>query len=221
MGQQRAHGLDEKQARRTLFLDAAGQLFDESGFAAVAMTAVAERAGLAKGTLYLYFDTKESLFLGVLEREYTGFFEALDAKLSGEDAPRKPKKMAQYLASELVARPRFTQLLALLHGVLEQNIGEERARGFKKSLIDNTTRTGALLEARLRDLPVGGGVRALQQLQALVIGLQAIAHPAAVVAKVLAEPGFAPLRVDFERELSSLWPPVLAALCDTDDRETA
>jgi AcrR family transcriptional regulator len=43
-------------------LDAAVELFGEQGFARTKLDDVARRAGVSKGTLYLYFDSKESLF---------------------------------------------------------------------------------------------------------------------------------------------------------------
>lgn len=57
----------EKTARtRATVVRAAVDEFLEHGFAGSTMASVAERAGLAKGTLYLYFPTKEALFAGVV-----------------------------------------------------------------------------------------------------------------------------------------------------------
>jgi AcrR family transcriptional regulator len=43
-------------------LDAAFDVFGEQGFARTRLEDVAQRAGVSKGTLYLYFDSKETLF---------------------------------------------------------------------------------------------------------------------------------------------------------------
>ena len=59
----RARNTEDKQQRRQAILDVAWALFQETSYAAVTMNGVAERAGLAKGTMYLYFKTKEELFL--------------------------------------------------------------------------------------------------------------------------------------------------------------
>jgi len=53
---------DPRAARREAILDAALDEFAASGFAAARMEDVARRAGVAKGTLYLYFRDKETLF---------------------------------------------------------------------------------------------------------------------------------------------------------------
>jgi AcrR family transcriptional regulator len=50
------------EARPEEILDAAFQVFGEHGFARTKLEDVARAAGVSKGTLYLYFDSKESLF---------------------------------------------------------------------------------------------------------------------------------------------------------------
>lgn len=53
---------DPKAERVQAILAAALEEFIAQGFAAARLDAIAERAGVAKGTLYLYFDSKETLF---------------------------------------------------------------------------------------------------------------------------------------------------------------
>lgn len=49
---------DQKSRRRAAILDAADRLLREEGFDTFAMAPLARRAGIAKGTLYLYFETR-------------------------------------------------------------------------------------------------------------------------------------------------------------------
>jgi TetR/AcrR family transcriptional regulator len=58
----------EKEDRRNRIIDAAETLFIAKGFDDVSMDEVAQDAELAKGTLYLYFKNKESLFYAVALR---------------------------------------------------------------------------------------------------------------------------------------------------------
>src|SRR5437016_10730357 len=51
-----------KQARPSEILDAAKSEFVERGFAAARLEDIARRAGVTKGTVYLYFESKEALF---------------------------------------------------------------------------------------------------------------------------------------------------------------
>jgi AcrR family transcriptional regulator len=62
-----------KQARPQELLDAALELFVEKGFAATRSEEVAARAGVSKGTLYLYFPSKEELFKAVVRQRLSAF----------------------------------------------------------------------------------------------------------------------------------------------------
>lgn len=63
-----------KEARPGELLDAALDLFVEKGFAATRSEEVAARAGVSKGTLFLYFPSKEELFKAVVRENLSGRF---------------------------------------------------------------------------------------------------------------------------------------------------
>ena len=56
-------------------LDAARKIFAEKGFAGTTMEEIAERSGLAKGTLYLYFPSKQDIYMATLKRGVAGVVE--------------------------------------------------------------------------------------------------------------------------------------------------
>ena len=60
-----------KEARPEEILDAALELFTEKGFSATRMCDVAKKAGISKGTLYLYFKSKEAIFRAVVQEMIT------------------------------------------------------------------------------------------------------------------------------------------------------
>ena len=61
-----------KDARPGELLDAALDLFVEKGFAATRVEEVAARAGVSKGTLFLYFQSKDELFKAVVRENISG-----------------------------------------------------------------------------------------------------------------------------------------------------
>ncbi|MBX5204684.1 TetR/AcrR family transcriptional regulator [Rhizobium sp. NZLR1] len=67
-----------KDARPSEIVDAAMALFAENGFANTKLDDVARRAGVAKGTLYRYFDTKEALFRAVVQHLLTNHLEVVE-----------------------------------------------------------------------------------------------------------------------------------------------
>ncbi len=64
-----------KRARPGELLDAALDLFVEKGFAATRAEEVAARAGVSKGTLFLYFPSKEELFKAMVRENISGRFQ--------------------------------------------------------------------------------------------------------------------------------------------------
>jgi AcrR family transcriptional regulator len=76
-----------KTARPAEILAAALASFAEHGFAATRLDDVAARAGVTKGTLYLYFDSKEDLFKAVVRQELVPTLERAEAMVAGSFAP--------------------------------------------------------------------------------------------------------------------------------------
>lgn len=70
-----------KEARPGELLAAALDLFVEKGFAATRVDDVAHRAGVSKGTLFLYFPSKEELFKAVVRENISGHFADWNAEL--------------------------------------------------------------------------------------------------------------------------------------------
>lgn len=71
-----------KEARPSELTAAALKLFVEKGFAATRLDDVAAHAGVSKGTLYLYFDSKEALFKAVIEESIVPLLLAAEQQVA-------------------------------------------------------------------------------------------------------------------------------------------
>lgn len=200
---QRARKEGEKQQRRQVILDAAWDMYQTIPYESLAMAGVAERVGLAKGTMYLYFATKEELFLALAERELSAWFDDVYTRLSEERPAWDIPGIARTVCATLDARPGLTRLLAILSTVLEHNIDLTSATRFKRMVLAHMLRIGALLERRLPFLAAGDGMRTLLRCYALVIGLRHLADPAPVVREALRQPDLAPFNISFADELTA------------------
>ena len=67
MGKAMLSGQQQKQRKRAHIILAAARVFAEKGFSGTMMSEIADHAGIGKGTLYEYFDSKEALFFSVFE----------------------------------------------------------------------------------------------------------------------------------------------------------
>jgi len=87
-----------KHARPRELLAAAMALFVEKGFAATRPEEIAERAGVSKGTLYLYFDGKERLFTDLIAERFFCRFP-----FEGDDRPAEGGTVTQTLQGVVTA----------------------------------------------------------------------------------------------------------------------
>jgi len=74
----------QDRAKRRQIMDGARAVFLAQGFDAASMNEIARRAGVSKGTLYVYFDSKEALFEAIVEEECRSTAEQLFALDSSE-----------------------------------------------------------------------------------------------------------------------------------------
>ncbi len=192
----------DKLERRQVLLSAAWSLFQSTTFDAITVAQIADEAGLAKGTVYLYFKTKEEAFLAVTQEQLERWFDDLDArlaKLGTSDAAN----VGRAIATSLTKRPELLRLLAILHTTLEVKASVDAVRAFKHFLRLHLSQTGAAMERGLPFLTVGQGARALLQLYALVIGLQHVVTLSPVARQVVQQDRLREFEMNFAREFAA------------------
>jgi len=103
-----------KEARPAEIANAALECFAESGFAATSLDDIAARAGVTKGTLYLYFSNKEALFKEVVRQALVPRISAFEEMIRANDPPAR--QLEQFIAAwpELVAAPHLSALPKLM-----------------------------------------------------------------------------------------------------------
>ena len=129
---QRARSAEQKALRRHAVLEAAETYFLEVGYEAFSMSKLAKNIGLAKGTLYLYFQTREELFLTLYEQSLIRWGQVFIARLA--DAMTS-KAYAQSLYKTAVADGTFLPLLIRLEHVIEHNVSIPRLINSKRVFI--------------------------------------------------------------------------------------
>ncbi len=127
-------------------MDAALDLFMDKGFAATRVADIARRAGLSKGAIYLYFDSKEAILKGLIERSIIPVVEnseTLARNLPGD--PQTTIRMILTQAAERMSDPRLIAIPRLM--IAEAGNFPELAKMYRREVIDRGFRTlEALLE---------------------------------------------------------------------------
>lgn len=99
---------EKKAATRELILQTAVALFARQGYASTTISQITEACGVAKGTFFNYFDSKEAILLGVGESQYQWGLEQLDA-LASQPGPLGPRLTS--LLTDLARRMPFSPTL--------------------------------------------------------------------------------------------------------------
>lgn len=78
------HSVAEREDKRGRILTAAERIFARHGFFAAKVSDVAKEAGVADGTIYLYFKSKDELLISLFERRMQQLNESLKAAIAGK-----------------------------------------------------------------------------------------------------------------------------------------
>ena len=112
----------QKQFRRQEILDGARAYFEAAGYEGFTMTQLATRLGIVKGTLYLYFPTKEAIILALYARALEDWCEVMKVKLA---SPIADDEFIQLFYDTTINDPILIPILTRLEHVIEHNVSVE------------------------------------------------------------------------------------------------
>ncbi len=120
------------EARKEEIIAACAALYEEKGFKETTIKDIGNAITLTRTGIYVYFETKEEIFLALLGREYEAWvseiLEIMDSK-----AYMTRNDVAEVLARTLTNHPRLLRLLSMNLYEMEANSRPERLVEFKKS----------------------------------------------------------------------------------------
>ena len=200
---------DQKQARREAILDAAGQLFAQRHeLANVADIAVA--AGLAKGTVYLYFQTKEEIYMALHLRHCSQFFDPLLERLK-LPAPLHFDELMQHTQQHIVGSPNYLPLGSQCSGFANGAVPADALADFQRRMTEWLVNAGTALERHFPALGVGEGARLLHHSYATILGLYNLMRADTDAGNGPKIPGMGSFEQEAQRALERLWTTVLPA----------
>lgn len=171
--QNRATNPEDKELRREAILDAAERLWLSQPERMANMAEIATTAGLAKGTVYLYFRSKEELFLAIHERHVNTFFSRMKARASQTGQAMTLADLFAVNRQFLLDFPAFLPLATLCHGLLERQIPLDIAFTFETHTY---SQLDALVEVLRHHFPQATQALMLQS-YALFLGLWQLMRP--------------------------------------------
>ncbi len=137
----------------------------------------------------------------LLEQLLRGWLDDLDQALANNRGRWSTSRVTRIFTDTICNQLTLTRLLTLRTSVLEHNVEAEQVRKYKMFLNQRLVHTGAQLERRLPGLSPGEGIRLLQRIYAVVIGLRHTTDPGPFAQEPPRDPCLKDARPDFSTEL--------------------
>jgi AcrR family transcriptional regulator len=167
--------LSVKAQRRASILQAASQVFARKGYETTALDEVAREAGMAKGTLYLYFKDKEALYLQTVLH----VLESLESFLVEQVAqqPQALEKLRVFARGQLVFFARNQDTLRLFAALFTPGLANLQKR-LIRPLLQKRARLIAYLSALVDEGKRQGGIRRDVESQSIALSFLGMVNQA-------------------------------------------
>jgi len=105
----------KREARRAELVSAAASLFSERGVAKTTVSDIVKVAGVAQGTFYLYFDSKDEVVLAVVERIGEAMIDGAAARVEAGSSAVGKLLILRDMLSDVGSEPGAAELIELMH----------------------------------------------------------------------------------------------------------
>ena len=119
-------------ARREEIISACKELYKTMSFKEITIKEIADCTSFTRPSIYNYFETKEEIFLAILQKEYELWVKELETVIGGNEA-MTAEQVAKALALSLENRTLILKLMSMNHYDMEANSRMERLVEFKKA----------------------------------------------------------------------------------------
>ena len=158
---------ERRREKRNRILDEAGKLFVLNGIESTKIIDIAKAAGVAKGTVYEYFESKEDIVIEWMNGTFGEFRSNMQEKLSCEDnAVSKLRVFLEYSAEEFTSIMVNTKIImqqrfqdTCIHDSLEDSIDKVAGDRIASVVLDNVKSEFEMLNAIIREGQDSGELR--------------------------------------------------------------
>ncbi|MBR6013378.1 MAG: TetR family transcriptional regulator [Selenomonadaceae bacterium] len=118
--------------RREEIISACEKLYQTMSFKDITIIEIGKATSFTRTSIYNYFNTKEEIFLAMLQKEYERWIEELEKIISDNETLTK-NQFADKIAKSLENRRQLLKLMSMNHFDMEENSRDENLAEFKKS----------------------------------------------------------------------------------------
>ena len=157
-------------ARKEEIIRACEKLYETMSFKEITIKEIGAATSFTRTSIYNYFETKEEIFLALLQREYELWVEAMAAVMAMKDAMTRDE-LAQALARTLTDRPRLLRLLSMNLYDMEAHSRPERLAEFKAAFGASLKTVEQMLHTYLPDMDAEARQRFLYAFFPFIYGI--------------------------------------------------
>ncbi len=122
---------ERTNARREEIINACEKLYQTMSFKEITLKEIGNITSFTRTSIYNYFQTKEEIFLALLQREYGLWIDSLKQTMEKTDVMTKDG-FADMLARSLQERAQLLKILSMNHYDMESGSRPERLKAFKE-----------------------------------------------------------------------------------------
>ncbi len=197
MNKKRARSAEEKEARKNTILVAAWELYEQSDGKLPTVLSIAQKTGLSKGAIYLYFKNKEEIFLSQCVFKLTEWFAAIQQSIENEQV-HTAKEVATRYVQHVIENPLVLKITSIIKSVLEENIDDEFVYQAKLKIAALLTTSGNMVAGLIPGISEREGTKFILRAYSLISGLWQIADVSPAIFKRLKDNGIEAFQPEFE-----------------------
>ena len=158
------------EARKDEIINACAALYETKGFKEITLKEIGAATTLTRTGIYLYFETKEEIFLALLAREYDAWVDQM-RDIMARRAAMSRMEVADVLARTLTDHPRLLRLLSMNLYEMEANSRLERLTAFKRSFGASLDTVDRLVQKYIPDMDADDRKRFLYAFFPFIYGI--------------------------------------------------
>ena len=199
---QRARQPKQIEQRQEAILEAALVLFQKKGLENVTLADIAAKVGTVKSNIYRYFDSREHIYLRVLQRQAAEWEKRVLPALETLKRKGTAAKVAERLTRSFIQSVEYSPLITVINTVLEKALSPELVIDFRAAFFERRKRLAQALAAALPGANAEEIFPLTLHIFTHVAGLWPLCHPSSKSEKLLRDPENAHLNLNFETEMT-------------------
>jgi AcrR family transcriptional regulator len=199
---QRARQPAQIEQRRELILRAALEVYEKKGRENVRLLDIAEAAGVAKSNLYLYFESREHIYLQLLQREGDAWEGRVRNELERLNGSGTIAEISTIIAQSFHQSSRYCALMGVLTSVMRKKLSPAMTTNFRMVFHERRQRFAQAVAASLPGAPIEKIAVVPLSLFAYVSGIWPICGPPLNGGTAAETPELRLLELDFQTEMT-------------------